>query len=257
MVLDVRIFVFWMFSFKPAFSLSSFPFIRSLFSSSLLSVWSVVSSTSLRLLIFLQAILIPACASSSLAFHIMYSAGKLNEQGDNIQPWCTPFPIGNQSIVPCMVLTITSQPAYRFLRKQVGWSGIPFSSKILQFVEIHTVKGFRVVNEVEVNVFLEFSCFLYDPTDVGNLISGSSTVSKSSLNIWKFLVRVLLKPGLENFEHYLASVWDDCSCGVVWIFDIAFHWDWNGNWPFPVLWPLLSFPNLLAYWVKHFHSINF
>ena len=76
----------------------------------------------------------------------------------------------------------------------------------LQFAVIHTVKGFNVVNDAEVDVFLEFSCFFYDPTDVGNLISGSSAFSKSSLNIWKFLVHVLLKLCLENFEHYLASV---------------------------------------------------
>ena len=73
---------------------------------------------------------------------------------------------------------------------------------------IHTVKGFGVVNEAEVDVFLELSCFLSDPMDVGNLISGSSAFSKSSLNIWKFTVHVLLKPGLENFEHYFTSVWD-------------------------------------------------
>ena len=75
-----------------------------------------------------------------------------------------------------------------------------------QFVVIHTVKGFGVVNEVEVDVFLELSCFFHEPTDVGNLISGSSAFSKSILNIWKFSVHILLKPGLENFEHYFASV---------------------------------------------------
>ena len=102
------------------------------------------------------------------------------------------------------------------------------------------------------------TCFFYDPTDVGNLISSSSAFSKSSLNIWKFMVRVLLKPGLENFEHYFASVWDECNCVLIWaFFGIAFLWDWNENWPFLVLWPLLSFPNLLAYWVQHFHSIIF
>ena len=74
-----------------------------------------------------------------------------------------------------------------------------------QFVVIYTVKGFGIVNKAEVDVFLEFSCFFYDPDDVGNLISGSSVFSKSSLNIWKFMVHVLLKPGLENFEHYFAS----------------------------------------------------
>ena len=80
------------------------------------------------------------------------------------------------------------------------------SSRIFQFVVTHTVKNFSVVNEAEVDVFLEFSLFLYDPTDVGNLISGSSAFSKSSLNIWKLMVHVLLKPGLENFEHYFTSV---------------------------------------------------
>ena len=75
-----------------------------------------------------------------------------------------------------------------------------------QFVVIHTVKGFSIVNEAEVDVFLEFSCLFYDPTDVGNLISGFSAFSKSSLNTWNFLVHILLKPGLENFEHYFASV---------------------------------------------------
>ena len=92
----------------------------------------------------------------------------------------------------------------------------------------------------------------------GQLISGSSAFSKSSLNIWEFLVQVLLKPSLENFEHYFASMWDECNCAVVWtFFSTALLWDWNENWSFPVLWPLLSFPNLLAYWVQHFHSITF
>ena len=122
----------------------------------------------------------------------------------------------------------------------------------------HTVKGFSIVNEAEVDVFLEFSCFFNDTTDVGNLTSGSSAFSKTSLNIWKFSVHVLLGPHLENFEHYFASMWDKCNCEVVWtFFGIAFLWDWNENWSFPVLWPLLSFPNLLAYWVQHFHSSIF
>ena len=85
-----------------------------------------------------------------------------------------------------------------------------------QFVVIHTVKGFNVVNEAE--VFLEFFFFLYDPMDVGNLISGSSAFSKSSLSICRFSVHVLLKPSLENFEHYFTSVWDECNCAVVWAF---------------------------------------
>ena len=84
-----------------------------------------------------------------------------------------------------------------------------------EFIVIHTVKGFGIVNKVEVDVFLELSCFFDDPVDVGNLISGSSAFTKSSLNIWKFTVHVLLKPHLENFEHYFASMWDECNCVVV------------------------------------------
>ena len=127
-----------------------------------------------------------------------------------------------------------------------------------QFVVIYTVKGFGVVNKAEVDVLLEHCCFYDDLTNVGNLISGSSAFSKFSVNIWKFTVHVLLKPGLENFEHYFASVWDECNCVVMWtFFGIAFLWDGNENWPFPVLWPLLSFPNLLTYWVQHLHSIFF
>ena len=127
-----------------------------------------------------------------------------------------------------------------------------------QFVVIHTVNSFGIINEAEVDVFLEFSCFFYHPVDVGNLTSGSSAFSKPSLNIWMFSVHVLLKPRLENFECYFTSVWSECSCAVVWsFFGNAFLWDWNENWPFPILWPLLYFPNLLAYWVQHFHSIIF
>ena len=126
-----------------------------------------------------------------------------------------------------------------------------------QFVVIHTVKGFGVANKAEVDIFLELSWFFYDPMDVGNLISGSSAFSKSSLNTWKFSVHILLKPHLENFEHYFASMWDECNCVVVWtFFGIAFLCNWNENGPFPVLWPM-SFPNLLAYWVQHFNSIIF
>ena len=173
---------------------------------------------------------------------MMYSAYKLNKQGDNIQPWCTPFPIWNQSVVPCPVLTIASWPVYRFLRRKVRWSGIPISWRIFQLVVIHTVKGFGIVNKAEIDVFLELSCFFYDPTDIGNLIYGSSVFSKSSLNIWKFTVHLQLKPGLENFEHYFTSVWDECNCAVVWaFFGIAFLRDWNENWPFPVLWPTAEF----------------
>ena len=102
-----------------------FTFIKRLFSSSSLSAIKVVSSAYLRLLVFLLAILIPACASSSQAFLMMYIAYKLNKQGDSTQSWRTPFPIWNQSSVPCPVLTVAYWPAYRFLKRQVRWSGIP------------------------------------------------------------------------------------------------------------------------------------
>ena len=116
---DTMIFVFWMFSVKPAFSVSSLTFIKRLFSSSSLSAIRVVSSEYLRLSIFPPATLIPAYASSSLVFLMMYSAYKLNKQGDNIQPWHTSFPIWNQSGVLCPVLTVSSWFVYRFPRSQV------------------------------------------------------------------------------------------------------------------------------------------
>ena len=143
-------------------------------------------------------------------------------------------------------------------QEAVRRSGVPISQDFPRFIVIHTVKVFGIVNKAEIDVFLELSCFFDYASDVGNLISGSSAFSKSSLNIWKFTVHVLLKPDLENFEHYFGSVWDECNCVVVWVFfGIAFLWDWNENWPFPVPWPLLSFPNSLTYWVQHFHSIIF
>ena len=139
---------------------------------------------------------------------------------------------------------------------QVVWFSHLFQN-FPQFVVIHTVKDCGIVNKP---VFLELSCFCDDPADVGNLISGPSALSKTSLNNWKFTVHIRLKPGLENFEYYFASLWNECNCVIVIVwafFCIAFLWDGNENWPFPVLWPLLSFPNLLAYWVQCFHSIIF
>ena len=88
---------------------------------------------------------------------------------------------------------------------QVVWYSHLFQN-FPQFIVIHSVKGFGIVNKAEIDVFLELSCFFNDPTDVGNLISGSSVFSKSSLNIWKFTVHILLKPSLENFEHYFANM---------------------------------------------------
>ena len=139
---------------------------------------------------------------------------------------------------------------------QVFWYSHLFQN-FPQFVVIYTVKGFGVMNKAKVDIFFNSLAFLWSSGYL-QFISGSSAFSKSSLNIWKFMVHALLKPGLENFEHYFASVWDECNCVVMWtFFGIALLWDWNENWPFPVLWPLLSFPNLLAYWVQHFHSIIF
>ena len=123
---------------------------------------------------------------------------------------------------------------------QVVWYS-HLSQNVPPFIVIHTVKGFGIVNKAEIDVFLELSYFYNDIADVGNLISGSSAFSKTSLNIRKFTFHVLLKPSLENFEHYFTSVWDECNCAVVWaLFGNAFLWDWNENWPFPVLWPLLT-----------------
>ena len=152
MGLDAMIFFifFILFFFRPAFSLSSFTFIKRLFRSSSLYAIRVVSSVYLKLLIFLPAILIPACASSSPAFCMMYSAYKLNKQGDNMQPWHTLFPIWNQSVVPCLVLTVASWPAYRFLRRQIRWSGIPISWRRF-FVLFDVLHWFQ---NAELNIFL-------------------------------------------------------------------------------------------------------
>ena len=121
-----------------------------------------------------------------------------------------------------------------------------------QFIVIHTVDDFGIVNKAEIYVFLEIPCIFDDPADIGNLISGSSAFYKTSLNIWKFMVHILLKPYLENFEHYFTSVWVKCNCVVVWaFFGIGMKTDlfqWYSQY---------CFPNLLAFWVHHFHSIIF
>ena len=137
----------------------------------------------------------------------------------NLEPICCSMSSSN-----CCFLTSiqVSQEAGK-----VVW----YSHLLKNFPQLDTVKSVSIVNEAD--VFMELSWFFYDSTDVGNLISGSSAFSKSSLNIWKFSVHILLKPHLENFEHYFASMWDECKCAVVWAFSgIAFLWDWNENWPF-------------------------
>ena len=151
---------FWMLSFRPTFSLSFFTFFKRLFRVVVTCIYEIVNIS-------------PNNFDSSLWF-IQPSIHSLC----NIQPWRTPFPIWNQSIALRPVLTVASCPAYKFLRRRVRWSGIPISWRIFQFVVIHTVKGFSIVNEAE--IFLEFPCFFYGPTYIGNLISGSSAFSKSS-----------------------------------------------------------------------------
>ena len=166
-----------------------------------------------------------------------------------LEPVCCSMSSSNCCFLTCIQISEEAD--------QVVWYSHLFQN-FPQFIVIHTVKAFGIVKRAEIDVFLELSCFFHDPSDVDNLISGSSAFSKTSLNIRKFTVHILLKPGLGNFKHYFTSMWDECNCAVVWaFFGIAFLWDWNENWPFPVLWPLLSFPNLLAYWVQHFHSIIF
>ena len=232
---DTMILVFWMLNFKPAFSLSCFTFIKRFFSFTSLSAFRVVSSAYLRLLIFLLAILIPACASSSLGFHVMHSAYKLNKQGDNIQSSHTPFPILNQSVVPCPVPTVTFCPTYRFLRRQVSLSGTPISLRMSHSLLWSTQsKALSIPNEAEADVFLEFPWFLHDSTNVGNLISSSSAFSKPSLFIWNFSFQVLLKLSLKDFEHNLDSMWNEHNYTVVGtFFVIVLLCDWNENWTSP------------------------
>ena len=152
----------------------------------------MVSSAYLKLLVFLPAILIPACASSSPVLLVMYSAYKSNKQGDNIQPWRTSFLIWIQSVVPCPVLTVASWPAYRFLKAFLRWSRYSKLFKNFpQFIVIHTVKGFGIVNKAEVDVFLEFSCFL---------------TIQWILAIWSLVPLPFLKPawtfGSSQFTYY-------------------------------------------------------
>ena len=135
-----------------------------------------------------------------------------------LEPVCYSMSISNCCFLTCIQI---SQEVC-----QIVWYS-HLLNNFAQFVVIPTVKGFGIVNKAEVDVFLEFSCFFDDLMNVGNLISGSSAFPKSSLNMWMFAVHVLLKLGLENFEHYFANIWDECSCAVVWtFFGIAFLWDW-------------------------------
>ena len=123
-----------------------------------------------------------------------------------LEPVCCSMSSSNYCFLTCIQISKEAG--------QVVWYSHLFQN-FPQVIVIHTVKGFGIVNKAEIDVFLELSCFFNDPADVGNLISGSSVFSKSSLNIWKFMVHLSLKPGLENFKHYFTSVWDECNCAVV------------------------------------------
>ena len=146
----------------------------------------------------------------------------------DLEPVCCSMSSSNCCFLTCMQI---SQEAGK-----VVWYCHLFKN-FPQFIVIHTVKGFGIVNKAEVHVFLELSCFFNDLMDVGNLTSGSSAFSKSSLNIWMFTVHVLLKSGLENFEHYLASVWDECDCAIVWAIlwhCLSFGLEWKLTFSSPV-----------------------
>ena len=164
-------------------------------------------------------------------FRLMYPAYKLNKQGNNIQPWRTLFP----NLAPVHRSMSGSNCCFSTCIQVLQEAGrvVCYShlfKNFSQFVVIHTVKGFSLGNEAEVDIFLKFSCFFYDPMDVADFISGSSAFSKSSLYIWKFSFHILLKPSLKDFEQYLASMWNECNCVVVWtFFSTAFLWDWDEN----------------------------
>ena len=148
-----------------------------------------------------------------------------------LEPVCFSLSSSNCCFLTCIQI---SQEA-----GQVFWYSHIFQN-FPQFIVIYIVKGFGIVNKAEIDVFLELSCFFDDPKHVGNLISGFSAFSKTSLNIWKFMVHILVKPGLENFEHNFAS--NEYNCAIVWaFFGIAFLRDWNENWTFPNLWPRWAF----------------
>ena len=155
----------------------------------------------------------------------------------NSEPVCCSMSSSNCGFLTCMQVLQEAG--------EVVWYSHLFKN-FPQFVVIYTVKGFSIVTEAD--VFLEFSSFFYDPTDVGNLISSSSASSKSSLYIWKFWVHIMLKPSLEDFEHIVTKMGDECTCSVAWtFFNNVLLGNWDEAWPFPVLWSLLALPNFLTY----------
>ena len=158
----------------------------------------MVSSAYMRLLVFLLEILIPACPSSNPVYLMMYSAYKLNKQGDNIRPWYTPFLIWSQSVVQCPVLTIASWSEYRFLMRRVRWSSIPICLRIFHSLLWSTQSDFGIVNKVKIDVFLELSCFSNDP----------SVVSRKHIPVSSF--RVCLREPAHPINVFLgmSTFWD-------------------------------------------------
>ena len=167
------------------------------------------------------------CSFSLWAKLLLFSKRGLNEP--------VPFILSSQQntfyqwmrILPYRTLTVASWPTYRFLRRQVRWSGIPISLRAFQFVTIYTVKGDSVVHETKMNVFLKFLWFLCNPANVSSLISSFSSFSKPSLDIWKVLVHIMLKPSMQDFKHFLTSMADECNCLMVSTF---FGTTLFGNW---------------------------
>ena len=140
---------------------------------------------------------------------------------------------------------------------QVVWYSHLFKD-FPQFVLIHAVKGFGIVNKAETDVFLELSCFFWRSNRCWQFDLWFLCLLSIQFEHLEVLGSHTVEASLGNFEHYFVSIWDDCNCGVAWtFFGIAFLGDWNENWSFPVLWPLLSFSNSLAYCVQDFHSIIF
>ena len=243
-----------------------FTLIKRLCSSSSLSAITVVLSAYLRLLIFLPAILIPACDSSSLAFCMMYSAYKLNKKSDYIQPCHAPFPILNQSVVLCPVLTVASWPAYRFFRRQVRWSGTPISLRIFHSLLWSTqskalaqsMKQMFFWNSVAFSmiqwmlaIWSQILLPFLNPT----CLSGSSWFIYFWNLAWRLLSITLLASEMSTVIWWFHICLSHMS--FTYVFHIPLLWDWNENQPFPVLLPLLSFPSLLTYYMQHFNNILF
>jgi len=258
---DAMILIFWMLSFKPTLSLSSFPFIKRLFSScfpfchkgGIICISEVIDISPSNLdssLCFIQ----PSIFHDLLCIYVKQAGSQYIAlmYFRDLEPVHCSMSSSNCCFLTCIQVSQETG--------QVVWYSHLFKN-FPQFVVMPTVKGFGIVNKAEVDVFLELSWYFNDPKDAGNLITVSYVFFKSSLNILKFMVHIVLKPGLENFEHYFASVWDECNCGVVWtFFGIAFLWDWNENWLFPFLLATAEFSKfsgLLSASLSQHHLLGF